>query len=203
MTLEKLYMSDEMLAMRQRAIAVCSIARASATMKMSDSPSGLKDIVTGKDLQLHNAYAEDMAGYVFEMHRRAWDTFAGAEIGDVDCLGDMRREEKSPYRKYLSVKAYTGSDLHGEIVVPSKALINRGYELLGEKMYWKELIIIIEQIAQDDTIAYGIAQQALAENERALMKLHLDAIEYVRGQGYTYETVRPRWKGGRVVVCKR
>lgn len=203
MQTDRLYTTDEMLAARQRTIALCTTARAAAVVAITDTESGLKDIASGKDRQLHDAIVDVQARYVFEMHRRAWEAYPEAEIKDVDCFGEIRHEDKSPYKAYTVVQMYAGCDLHGETIIPPEPLIARGHELLAEKMYLKELLELIEQTAQEDTVSYYIVYQQLADVEQRLAELHIAAIEYARQQGYVRETIRPRWKGGRIVVCRK
>lgn len=199
----KLYIPDDVLPMRQRAIAISTTARAAAVVAITDTESGLKDIVSGKDTRLHDAIVGAKAEYVFDMHRRAWEAYPEAEIKDVDCFGEIRHEDKSPYKAYTVVQMYAGCDLHGETIIPPEPLIACGHELLAEKMYLKELLELIEQIAQEDTVSYYIVYQQLADVEQRLAELHIAAIEYARQQGYVRETIRPRWKGGRIVVCRK
>lgn len=203
MQTDTLYATDEMLAARQRTIALCTAARASAIVAMSASKSGMADIVSGRDRQLHDAIADVQARYVFEMHGLSWEAFPSAEIADVDCLGTVRQEDVSPYKSYYVVKMYAGCDLHGDVITAPEILTGRAHEILAEKMYLTELLSIMEQIAQDDTVSYHVVRQQLADIEAELATLHIEAINYARAQGFVRETIRPRWKGGRIVICRK
>ena len=203
MQTDRLYATDEMLAARQRTIALCTTARASAIVAMSASQSGITDIVSGKDRQLHDAIVDVQARYIFDTHRLAWDAFPAAEIIDVDCLGEVRQEDKTPYKRDYVVKMYAGCDLHGEVIEAPEVLTGKAQEQLAEKMYYTELLSVMEQIAQDDTVSYHVVRQALADVESELARLHIAAIEYARSQGFVRETIRPRWKGGKIVICRK
>lgn len=199
----KLYMTDELLALRQKAIFECATARASAIVRMGESEDGLSYVAAGKDVRLYAAYAEHRTAYITAMHRAAWDTYPDAEVFGIDCFGEIRREPVSPYKEYVYAKLYDGGDRQGDILSAPEDISTRALELMGHKQYLTALLEMMTEIAQDDTVSYAAVRRQLAECERDLMRLHLDAIEYIRGQGYVYETVRPRWWGGRIALCKK